>query len=483
MHSSAATHIDRASLLIFAFLLLVILGGCSLPDQLLTSQNAEQYQGVRNSSRLNSFLTLEKSQGPAIRLEVASIEVLGDNIWLPLTNGPLTIDSVAIGSGQLFLGGQAVLPGRYHRLRMTVTEGSMQQADGTYAVIASEPFLVESAFSSSLDIELEDSRSLLLTWDVENSLQPDNSLRPAIIASPPIRQLPGDLVYVSCPNIDTVFVVRADKNWVVDSFGLRGEPTYLAIDTDPSRQRLYVLASREKIVKVVDLSLYRVTDFFPAPLNDAPTFMTISPDGQWVFLLDERSGYLSRMDPFTGQKVIRTHLGYQPKYMAYLEDQNLLAVSLSLSQQVLLLDPMSLETKRIIPTGSTPQGMAVSGDQLYIAEFGDNSVSVSDLNSGRNQVGLAVGLGPVRLLAADNQVYVSNYHDGSLSVLAPGQLAVIQEIYGLGRPKEMVQDRFYRRLYVADEATAALAVIDVNINQLLTKISFGAIPFGLAAVQ
>ncbi len=131
--------------------------------------------------------------------------------------------------------------------------------------------------------------------------RPTTSLDLALTVVTPLRQLPVDLVFVSCPDIDTVFVVRADKNWVVDSFGVKGRPTYLAIDPDLSRQRLYVLASRDRTVKVVDLSSFRVVDFFTVPLNDAPTFMAISPDGRWAFLLDEDSGYLSRMDLTTGQ--------------------------------------------------------------------------------------------------------------------------------------------------------------------------------------
>jgi YVTN family beta-propeller protein len=483
MRSNTVMRSILVSRLILAFLLLVMLGGCQLPDQTFSGKFTDLYQSVRDSARINGFLTLKQNQGPAIRLEVASIEILADDLWLPLTSGPLTIDSTEIGTGQLFLGGQAILPGRYKRLRMKVTEGALRQAGGEYTVIASEPFMVEIALTDKLDIELEESRCLLLTWDVENSLLPDNSLKPALTASPPLKQLPGDLIYVSCPNIDTIFVVRADKNWVVDSFAVRGGPTYLAIDPNPSSKRLYVLASRERMVKVVDLSSYRGADFFPAPLNDDPTFMTISPDGQWIYLLDERSGYLSRMNPATGQKEARIQVGNRPKYMAYLKGQNLLAVSLSLSQKVLLLDPLNLTIQRTVSTGSSPEGVVASGDQLYIAEYGDNTLSVVDLDGRSNQSQMTAGFGPRRLLATNSQIFVSNYHDGSLSVLLPGQLGVIQEIYGLGRPKEMALNRFYRRLYVADDASAYLSVVDVNTNLLIRRIALGAKPFGLAVVQ
>jgi DNA-binding beta-propeller fold protein YncE len=472
--------------LTLALLFLIILGGCLPPGRNLSSQPDESLSAAQYGARLNSFLTLKDDQGPALRLEFAGLEILADDLWLPLTQGSFTIDSAAIGTGQMFLGGVSIPPGSYHRLRMMVTKAEFQKAGGGYTDIVSEPFLVEIPLAESLNIEPEDSRSLLFSWDVQSSLQPDNSLQLALTATPPARQFLLDLVFVSCPNVDTIFVIRADKNWVVDSFGLPGRPTYMSIDPDALTQRLYVLTSGDKMVKVVDLSSFRVVDFFPIPLNDEPTFMTVGAvdtGGQAAFLLDERSGYLSRMDLSTGRSVARVQLNYQPKYAAYLSEQKLLAVSLSRSQQVLLLDPDNLTIMGTITTGNTPQGLIVSDNQLYIAESGSNTVSISDLSSGRNQGRLAVGFGPRRLLTTGNQIYVSNFQDGSLSVLVPGQLGVFQDIYGLGRPQEMVFDQFYRRLYVADEEARGLAVIDAGANLFLKYISLGAKPFGMAVIQ
>jgi DNA-binding beta-propeller fold protein YncE len=473
----------KISRILLILLALALLGGCIPPDQALTDSFTVPGRGAPHEARLNCFLTLLNPEGPSIRLEVAALEVLADDRWLPLNSEPLMLDSSAIGGGQLFLGGQPVPPGRYSRLRLTITKGEIIKSDGKYAVVDSEQNPLEIDLTAGLDIDLEDSRSLLLTWDVENSLLPDDSLRPVVYAGPPVRQLQEDLVFVSCPEIDTVFVVRADRNWVIDSFGLKGGPTWLAIDPTPSRQRLYVLTPRDRMVKVVDLSSYGVVDFYPAPLNDAPMFMTISPDGDAVFLLDDHGGYLSRMDTLTGRIDSRILVDFRPQYATYLEERDLLAVSLSLSQKVLLLDPVSLKVARTIPAGSSPQGMAVSEDQLYIAEYENNTVSIVDLAGRGGQSRLTVGFGPRRLMEADSQVYVSNYREGTLSVLVPGQLGVVQEIFGLGRPAEMAFNRFYRRAYVADEEAAALAVIDVNANLLLGRIFLGAKPFGLAVIQ
>lgn len=475
----------RIGYLTLTLMFLTMLGGCQplTPGKKISSSLYESPRDAYNSARLNGFLTLKDDEGPAIRLEVASIEVLVNNLWLPLNHEPLKIDSTELGAGQLFLGGLAVPPGHYQRLRLTVTKGEVQNSAGKYVAVVQEPLILQLSLAGGLNLQAEDSRSLFLTWDVESSLLPDDSLNPVLTAVTSTRQLQLDLVFVTCPNIDTIFVVRADKNWVVDSFGVKGRPTYLAIDPDSSRQRLYVLAADERMIKVVDLSSYRVLDFFRVPLNDAPTFMTISPDAQVAYLLDKDSGYLSRMDLTTGRISARVLLGYQPGYALFLNNQNQLAVSLTLSQRVLLLDPVSFGIMGTITTGSEPQGLAVSDNQLYVAESGNNSVSITDLNRLSSHSRMTVGFNPRRLLVIGDQLYVSNYLDGSVSVLMPGQLGVVQDIFDLGHPLDLAYDQFYHRVYVADEEAGALAVINSNANQFLRRIFLGARPFGLAVIQ
>jgi len=464
-------------------LILVLLGGCVPVERPEAVLLADVGQDSVNSARLSCFLALRDSEGPALRFEIKSIEVLADDLWLPVGSGAVTLDSVAIGDGQVFLGGRALPPGYYQRLRLTVTQVAQRQADGGYAVVSREPLEMELPFPAPVQLSAGDSRVLLLTWDLQDSLPPGGALRPALTIAPQLRQLLVDLLYVACPEIDTVFLVRTDRNWVVDAFGLKGRPTYLDVDRFAARRRLYILAAREATVKVVDLGSHRVIDFFPVPLNDVPTFMTVSPDGKWAYLLDERSGYLSRMDLSSGRTAARVRLGFRPQYATVLEGQNLLAVSLGMSQAVVLLDPLNLSVVRKTATGSSPQGLLAVANRLYVAESGDHMVSVLDLAGGGTLGRLAVGFGPRRLVEAGNFLYVSNYDNGTLSVLEPGQLGVLREIHGLGRPLEMAYDRLQRRLYVADEEAAALAVIDVNSNQLVGRIALGARPSGMAIIQ
>ena len=463
-------------------LLSFVLVGCQTRDRNVLRTLPAPVITSHNAARLNVFLTLEEKQGPAIELTVNDLEVLIDDLWLPLSAGALTLDSTEIGNGQVLLGGVAVPPGQYRGLRMTVSEGMVRTASGQNPITLTKPQRIEVSTAKGLDLELGDSKTLLVSWDVESSLTPANTLAPQFFVTSALRNLPVNLVFAVCPEINTVFVVRADKNWVVDSFGLTGRPTYLGIEPSARALRFYALTADEKMVKVIDSSSFRVIDSYPT-LNDEATYMTISPDGDWAYLVHEQSGYLSRMNLRTGQIDPRVKLGKQPNYAVYLEGQRLLAVSLGLSQTVLLLDPESLRVVKRISTGSNPEGLLVADNVLYVAEKGDSSVSTNDLTNVAAQSRLMVGFGPRRLVEAVDQIFVSNYKDGSLSVLIPGQLGTLQEIFGLGEPLEMIFDDFYRRIYVADRSVDGLLVIDTNSNQLIRKISLGAKPLGLAIIQ
>ncbi|MBI5444179.1 MAG: hypothetical protein HY900_23580 [Deltaproteobacteria bacterium] len=434
-------------------------------------------------ARLSLFLALKESGGPSLRLEVASVELFSESGWLPVRSGGLRLDSQGIGPKQVFLGSRAVPPGHYQRVRLTLEEGSVRREDGSYGELPVDPGVLELELPSPLLLAQDDSRSLFFTWDVYASLPTSDRLQPSLAVAPQIKPLLVDLVYAACPDANTIFVIRTDKHWVADSFPLTGRPTDLAMDPNPSRRRLYVLASREPAVKVVDLSSQRVIAVYGVPLAATLTSMTISPDGKFAYVLDESGGYVMQVDLATGRSTARARLAYRPRYVAYLAEQNLLAVSAAVSQTVLLLNPLDLSEVGRVVTGDGPQGLLLSKSQLYIAEAGDDTVSVYDFATNRIQARLSVGGEPRRLLDDGNHIYVSNQGSGSLSVLVPGQIGVARTIRIGGRPTEMALDTRERWLYVADDQEAALAVVDTTANQFAGRVDLGARPQGLAVIR
>lgn len=460
-------------------LLILLLGGCAVPQGMAGGAGTFVTPlDMRGLPRVSAFMSLREENSPMVQMEVAELEILAGDVWYPLTSGPLTFDSSRIAGGQIVLGGTPLPAGPLSRLRLTVTAAHSAGIGTGWTPLLTEPLVLEVPLNAIINLDAGDSRSVFLTWDVEASLGQGGNFRPVFSAAPALSELQRDLIYVTCPDIDTIFVIRADRHRVVDSFGVSGGITWPVL-SPAVRDRLYLVAPLERQIKVIDLETYRTINFFPTPLNDVPTFMMLNRGGTSAYLLDERSGYLSRMDLSSGRVVARVSLGFRPVYALELPQQNLLAVTLEMSQTVVLLDPATLQLRGSLPSGSRPGGLAVVDNFLYVAERGDNSVAVFDLGNRSRHQRISVGDGPQRILATANQIYVAQALDGSLAVLTPGQLGVVHEIRNLGLPGEMVFRPLLRKLYIADRRGGGIVVVDVNTNRQVDYIELGAGPHGL----
>ncbi|MDH5298140.1 MAG: hypothetical protein OEV91_03905 [Desulfobulbaceae bacterium] len=415
-------------------------------------------------------------------MDITAIDILSDTTWLPVSTQPIEMDAPTIGAGQLFLGRCKLPPGRYQRLRFTLGQASIRNNNGQRFFLALDAPTVEIEFPAALSLERTESRSLFITWDEENSLRTPPILRPTLYIAPELKQMVADLAYVACPDIDTVYVIRTDKNWVCDSMGVTGHPSCLAAVTANSRQRLYILAPKEAAIKVLELP-NNFVDSLRIPMTVDPEFMTVSPNGRWAYILDAGGGYVLRMDLETGDVTTRVRLGHQPRYATYIAESNLLAVTSALSQTVFLLDPTTLTEVGQIPTGRDPNGLLAWDNLLYITESGANTVTICDLNTRTIRSRLTVGFSPRRLIQNDNQIYVSNHDSDSISILQPGQLSIVREINLTGPPLEMAAAPKNRWLYAGNEKIGGLSVVDATTNRVAGQIIFGATPQGLAVIQ
>ncbi len=436
--------------------------------------------GDNKGARLSVFLNLKEHSGPGIRLRISAVEILAGGQWMPLISEPLEIDASEIKGKQILLSSKSLPPQSYNSLRIKIEKATIHRQEKVVFLALQKPELLVP-ISPAINLERDDSQSLFITWDVAASIHEIAIIDPVMAAEPQSSLLISDLAYVACPDIDTVYIIRTDRNWICGSLGIPGRPTYLAIV--PSRNRLYVLATDKASIKVVELSTNRLVDSIQIPLASNPNFMTLSSDGLRAYILDGRSNHLVRMDLQSGTVAERVRLNYRPAYAAYLEDYQRLAVSSELSQAVYLLNPETLATMDDIPVSNSPQGLLLCKKLLYIAESASNAVSVYDLDARQIKARINVGISPRRLLLSRDQIYLSNYGGGSVSILLPGQLSVMREIPVGKAPLEMAISSGRRWLYVGNQKSRDLTVIDLTSNRVSGQIALGAVPLGLAVVD
>ena len=431
-------------------------------------------------ARVSVYLSLkEPALSPVwFKIERVSISQEGQD-WKTLVKKPLEVDSSEIGSGQLFLGIFQVPQGTYTRLKLTLEKAALKKG-GKLVLLSLAQRDVEFRISPPLNLRERDSTCLFLTWDVDASVKGKFSFEPVIQVKPQAISITSELLYVTCDDIDTLYIIRADKNWVVGSLGLGESPKGLSLDRRANR--LYVVESGSRDVRVVELSTTRVVDSIMLPFVMEPVFIALSPRGSRGYVTDGRANYLLKVNLVSGAVEDQTEMGQGLYYPLYVEDEGVLAVSSLRSQKVYLVDPGDLRVRQEIRAGDGPEGLLAYGGYLYAANRRSNTVTIYNFRSGRvNQ--LNVGFQPRRLLECNGKIYVANYGDGSLSLLLPGRRVVMRRIRVGGSPFTMAYSQARRWLYILDRKGKKVRVLDLTSERPVATISLGGEPFDAVFLQ
>jgi YVTN family beta-propeller protein len=108
-----------------------------------------------------------------------------------------------------------------------------------------------------------------------------------------------------------------------------------------------------------------------------------------------------------------------------------------------------------LPAGEIPCAIAVNSqaNQLYVANYGDNSVSVIDGTTGRKTATVPVGRHPKAIAFDENRnlVYVANTRDGTVTVIDAANNIVVATLPAGKNPYALAVVPGSSHLYVANE--------------------------------
>jgi YVTN family beta-propeller protein len=139
----------------------------------------------------------------------------------------------------------------------------------------------------------------------------------------------------------------------------------------------------------------------------SPIEMTLSADGQLLYVVCEASNELRVVELQTGRVVGSVAVGRVPRAIASSPDGHFLYVTNSWSDNVSVIDANSLKVVQTLPSGFEPTGVVVdrAGKTLYVANRLSSDVSVIDLHTGQEIK---------RLLAGRGASYLALSPDGKL---------------------------------------------------------------------
>jgi DNA-binding beta-propeller fold protein YncE len=468
-------------LLLLALFLLSSFVGCVPPGPGGGYTQLQPVERAEKKGRLSLFLNLKETDGPDISMQIAAVDLLAENgAWQNYYSQTVTARSGQIGEGQQFLARMALPPDKYTRIRLKLGEVQLYH-DGGQESLSPKSDEVVLELRDRLHIAEADSRSLFLTWDTKSSLQ-EGRFAPELLIAPQLQKLIADVAYVACPDIDTVFMISTEKNRVIDSIGIPGGPIQLLQNGIFGRDRVFVLTGSE----LISFSTFanEVIERNNLSMTRKAVHMAFSPSGRWGYIIDQQRGSVLRMDMHAGAVVGQARLNYAPNYIVFHEEANLLAVSVGIAQNVVVLDPESLKTISSISTGVNPDGLMSWEDRrLYIAETGSNSVMVYDFAAGAMVKRIRVGFMPRRIAHSDSFIYVTNPGSRSISVLQPRLLGVSRTISFPDGPLEMAYTPRHKWLYVGCEQGGRIAIIDPLTNEMTGSIELGATPRGILVIE
>jgi DNA-binding beta-propeller fold protein YncE len=433
----------------------------------------------QSETLVNVFLQLTNESVAGVWFRLGAVEMVAENGTVPLVLGRKEFCGSEIRGQQRLLAQGNIKSGSYSSLRLFFEKAALQKDGQQYIMSVPEP-VIDLPLPANFKLKPQDSFSLFVYWDEEGSIRSKALFHPRMHISPQQKPLFADLAYVSCPDIDTVFVVRTDKNWVVGSLAIPGQPTYMDYDAD--NKKLYILSKAKSAVNVVEVPAGNLYDKINVPFAEKLTHMII-PDGQTGYFIDEVGNYLIKMDLISGSQEGRERLGFQPLYLHWLEESQRIVLSAGDSQQVYFIDPTGLTEIGSIRVGGIPQGLIKDESSLLVVEYESNSLGVYNLLTGQLEKKIKVGFGPRRVFKSGDQIYVSNYDGNTVSVLWSPQLRFLRDVLVGQGPFEMASSTDNKWLYVIEHFTGKMAVIDQTVNRVVSHIEFGASPFDMVTVQ
>lgn len=408
------------------------------------------------------------------RLEDVAIEV--DGAWIELGLAPVELGYLNLKERQMLVGSAVAPLGEHRRLRLRFSSLPVGGTD------ASEQLMTLS-LPEPLELRSGSSKCLFVDWQLISAQPRSKQLTSSFSAWGQGQALGGELLYVACQAINTVYVVRMDINEVVSAFGVPGPLAEIRMQSD--ERRLYILSRGRRAIYVYDCLNSRLIDQISLSGSIAPENMVLSADGDYAFVSDAAAGAVFKVELSSGQLVAQNRIGHRPQRMTYIDaGQGRLAVAVPSSNQVLILNAEDLRIQRSIPVGIRPAGLLYFADALYVAESGSQSVAVFAFQSGKQLAKITVGLQPDSLIGIDqSNAYVSNSGEQSLTALSAGQNMAFRRIDTVKNPTEMVYSLRKRLLYVASPRLNALGVLDRDSEKVLQQIVFGGVPGSMAILE
>jgi YVTN family beta-propeller protein len=217
----------------------------------------------------------------------------------------------------------------------------------------------------------------------------------------------------------------------IENIGSRVEHV-VAIGSD----RAYVTEDLERnAVAVIDIPQRRIINFIEVGVK--PHGLWPTPEGDALFVPNQLSGTLNKIDVSSGKVVGEAQVGRTPTMAAVSPDGNFVYVTLYGERSVAVVNAGLVESGRLqindlIAVGEHPAQVAVTPDGKYVLVpcEGPGSLYVIDTSTHTVVANIATGAGAhgVDVSEDSNLAFVANREPGTVSVINLDNLTLLKQI-------------------------------------------------------
>jgi YVTN family beta-propeller protein len=265
-------------------------------------------------------------------------------------------------------------------------------------------------------------------------------------------------VYVANAGDGTVSVIDGNSDAVAATIPIGSHPYSIA--ADPATGKVYITHTFGDQLSILDGATNKVTDL----KTGSSDLIAINSRTETIYLLGY--GSVVKMLDEASQKISVRPVGKHAWGLMLNETTGMVYVTRIESADLAALTAGS-SAPAILPAGAIPCAIAVGskGNTLYVANYGDKTVTVIDAKTGHARATVRVGDHP-KSIAFDpnrNLVYVANTGGGSITVIDAASNAVLATLPAGKNPYALAVVPSSSRLYVANETDdQSSTVVDLS---------------------
>lgn len=451
------------------FIALLIVGAAT--SSCIKAPTAEIEVDLTTSAYLSVFFNTPQPD-QQLTVQISEVEVYAEPLWYPLTTYavPSAPDLSAAGrTNQYLLASGSVTTANYTRIRF-----ALQLSDSAGKLLRQEQ--TELSFESALECKAGNSTTLFITSQLSsNNLA---ALAQQFTVYPQQRPLADELLYILCPEIQTLYVARVNPCQIIAAYGIGSDIADMVIDNNG--QQLYLLDRTNHLIQRFDTIAQTFTDRIPLPLADEPNNLSISADGTSLYVSDAYNRQLLKINTDNGTVNQQQNIGYQmgKPYPFSHQNQDYVALLSPREQQLTVLLAKSLSTIYTVNAGLQPYDLIYADQQLCVSDMFSRQILLIDPASGTITARIATTQMPSTLSvdSSNGNIIIGSNMDNTLAFLPFGQQLVARRTRVGGEVIDMAIASARRLLFAALKNKHQVSVVDLPSEKQISSICVAARP-------